>query len=116
MATNAKWAGKPHKTCEPIRARERSRRLGPGTQPFPLYVSRFTFHVSRITSCRADLPRQSAAEAGARFSRSTCLQECHRRIAPFLHRFFTDFRKCISLLPVPQPLAKSDPKNGAIPH
>ena len=50
--------------------------------------SRITFHVSR---------------------------HCHLKIAPSLHRFCTDFRKCISLLPVPQPLTKADPKNGAIP-
>jgi hypothetical protein len=61
MATTAKWAGNPHKTREPIRARERSRRLGPG--------ARITFHVSR--TCRPVLPRHSAAEAGARFSRFT---------------------------------------------
>jgi hypothetical protein len=65
---------------------------------------RLTFYVLRITH----LPRRSIrAKAGSR--------HCHLRIAPFLHRFCTDFRKCISLLPVPQPLAKSDLKNGAIP-
>ena len=56
----------------------------------------------------------SLAEAEASVSRFTFHAPCHLRIAPFLHRFCTDFRKCISLLPVPQPLAKSDLKNGAI--
>jgi hypothetical protein len=42
MEIITKWAGKRHKAREPIRARERSRRLGP-----PL---RFTFHVSRLAA------------------------------------------------------------------
>jgi len=81
MATNAKWAGKPHKTREPIRARERSRRPGPGAQPFPLYVSRLAApkHQRRGGSIRA--------KAGVRRRRVHASRHCHRRIAPFLHRF-----------------------------
>jgi hypothetical protein len=90
---------------EPTRARKKPSPESRRVSRFTFYVLRFTFHVSRFTH----LPRRSIrAEAGS--------THYHRRIAPFLHRFFTDFRECISLPPVPQPLAKSDPKNGAIPN
>jgi hypothetical protein len=57
---------------------------------------------------RAVLPRRSiSAKAGSR--------HCHRRIAPLLHRFFTDFRFCFLLPLALQQLIFFLSKNGAIP-
>ena len=142
MDTANKWVGKRHKTREPIRRRERSRRTVstfraprsnvltfPGnvtaelrifstfspshfenTHHRPLPLNHLRKMQEKTVQFRVDIAipplRFTFYALRAAFRSST---HCHRRIAPFLHRFCTVFRFHFSLPTAPQPLTKPSP-------